>query len=101
MEILVIVYFILGLIIGKFALKCEKDIYFNSCAYKIGSDNFLPEFMVIKIEKSEDVDGRPIAKYTVRNYFFAKKNNKSFKYQTFYFYDEINKYAIGQKIRLN
>lgn len=100
MEILIILYFILGLIIGTFAIKYKKDIYFNSCAYKIESDNFLPEFMVINIEKSEDVDGRPIAKYTVRNYFFAKKNNKSFKYQTFYFYDEINKYSIGQKIRL-
>lgn len=101
MEILIIVWFILGLIIGALLLvNYKKDIYFNSCAYKTESVNFLPEFMVIKIEESEDVDGRPIAKYTVRNYFFAKKNNKDFKYQTFYFYDKINKYAIGQKLRL-
>jgi hypothetical protein len=53
-----------------------------------------------KIEESQDIDGRFIAKYTVRNCFFAKKNNRDFKYQTFYFYDKIGKYVIGQKLRL-
>ena len=56
--------------------------------------------MVIGIEKSADIDGKLIAKYTLRNYFFSKKNNKGFKYQTFYFYDKIDKYVIGQKLRL-
>lgn len=100
MEILIIVWFVIGLIVGTLVVNYKKDIYFNSCAYKIESVNFLPEFIVIKIEKCEDIDGRLIAKYTVRNYFFAKKNNKAFKYQTFYFYDKIDKYVIGQKIRL-
>lgn len=101
MEMLIIVTFAIGLVAGiSLAVNYKKDIYFNSWVYKKESENFLPEFMVIKIEKSEDIDGRLIAKYTVRNYFFSKKNNKSFKYQTFYFYDEMNKYIIGQKLRL-
>lgn len=79
----------------------EKKIYFNSNAHKIAnSDNHLPEFHVTAIEYSEDIDHRPIAKYTVRNYFFAKKNNKDFKYQTFYFYDTRDKYIIGQTLSL-
>ena len=82
------------------SLNYKKDIYFNSCVYKSECDNFLPEFMVIGIEKSADIDGKLIAKYTLRNYFFSKKNNKGFKYQTFYFYDKIDKYVIGQKLRL-
>ena len=101
MEALIIVAFVIGLVVGGILLvNYKKDIYFNSWVYKRESDNFLPEFMVIKIEESEDIEGRLIAKYTVRNYFFAKKNNKNFKYQTFYFYDKIDKYAIGQKLRL-
>ncbi len=99
--ILMIVWFVIGLIVGtSLVVNYEKDIYFNSCACKRESVNFLPEFIVVKIEESEDIDGRHIAKYTVRNYFFAKKNYRAFKYQTFYFYDEIGKYVVGQKIRL-
>jgi len=97
MEILIIVAFVLGILL---AINYKKDTYFNSCVYKIDSYNFSPEFMVVKIEEGEDIDGRLIAKYTVRNYFFAKKNNKAFKYQTFYFYDKRDKYVIGQKLRL-
>lgn len=101
MEILIIVCFVLGLIIGALlVINYPKDIYFNSCVYKIESDNFLPEFIVTNIEESLDIDGRLITKYTVRNYFFSKKNNRAFKYQTFYFYDKVDKYVIGQKLRL-
>ena len=101
METLLIVTFVIGLVVGTLlAVNYKKDIYFNSWVYKIESANFLPEFMVVKIEESEDIEGRLIAKYTVRNYFFSKKNNKAFKYQTFYFYDKIDKYVIGQKLRL-
>ena len=97
MEILII----LGLIVGTvLVINYKKDIYFNSCVYKIERDNFLPEFEVVNIEESEDIDGRLIAKYTVKNYFFSKKNNRAFKYQTFYFYDKVDKYVIGQKLRL-
>ena len=101
MGILIIVAFALWLIIGSLVvINYKKDIYFNSCVYKSEDVNFLPEFMVVEIEKSEDIDGITIAKYTVRNYFFSKKNKKGFKYQTFYFYDKIDKYVIGQKLRL-
>ena len=101
METLILIWCaFLGIIVGILVVNYKKDIYFNSCAYKVESVNFLPEFMVVKIEESADIDGIPIAKYTVRNYFFAKKNNRAFKYQTFYFYDKMDKYVIGQKLRL-
>lgn len=102
MDMLLIVTFVIGLIVGALlAINYEKNIYFNSCVYKIfENDAFLPKFTVVKIEKSEDIDGKPIAKYTVKNSFFAKKNNRAFKYQTFYFYDKIDKYIVGQDIRL-
>lgn len=101
MEILIIVTFIIGLVVGiLLAVNCKKDIYFNSWAYERESYSFLPEFMVVKIEESSDINGRSIAKYTIRNYFYSKKNNKGFKYQTFYFYDQIDKYVVGQKLRL-
>ena len=97
----IIVFFAIGLIVGtSLMINYEKDIYFNSCANKIESDDFLPEFIVVKIEESKDINGKLIAKYTVRNYFFAEKNNKAFKYQTFYFYDKIDKYVIGQQLTL-
>lgn len=103
MEILIVVAFaivllIVGILLG---VNYEKNIYFNSCAYKIESDKFSPKFEIVKIEESLDIDCRLIAKYTVRNHFFAKKNNKAFKYQTFYFYDKIGKYEIGQELGLN
>lgn len=97
MDLLIVVTFIIGcIVLVLLVINCKKDIYFNSCAYKKESINFSPEFIVAKIEESSDIDGKPIAKYTVRNYFFSKKNNKGFKYQIFYFYDEIGKYSIGQ-----
>ena len=99
---IIICYFILGIILGIILmLNYEKKIYFNSNAHDIAvSDNHLSEFHVIAIETSEDVYHHPIAKYTVRNYFFAKKNNKVFKHQTFYFYDTIDRYVIGQTLTL-
>lgn len=100
--IIIFLYFIIGGICGAvLMLAYEKKIYFNSNAHKIvESDKFLPEFHVIAIETSEDVYHHPIAKYTVRNHFFAKKNNRAYKYQTFYFYDTIDKYVIGQTLTL-
>lgn len=102
METLIFLGFIIGVVVGAILMSAyEKKIYFNSNAYKIvESDKHLPKFEVVAIEQSEDIDHRPIAKYTVRNYFFAKKNNKNFKYQTFYFYDRVDKYVIGQELTL-
>ena len=102
METLIFLGFIIGIVVGAILMSAyEKKIYFNSNAYKIvESDKFLPEFEVVAIEQSDDIDHRPIAKYTVKNHFFAKKNNKNFKYQTFYFYDRVDKYVIGQKLTL-
>lgn len=99
MEILTIITFIIGLVVG-ILVNHKKDIYFNSRVYKSECYNFLPEFIVIKIETSTDIDGELIAKYTVENYFFAKKNNKDFKHHIFYFYDKIDKYVIGQRLIL-
>lgn len=102
MENLIFLGFIIGVVVGAILMSAyEKKIYFNSNAHKIvESDKHLPEFEVVAIEQSDDIDHLPIAKYTVKNYFFAKKNNKSFKYQTFYFYDTRDKYVIGQTLTL-
>ena len=102
METLIFLGFIIGIVVGAILMSAyEKKIYFNSNAHKIvESDKHLPEFEVVAIEQSDDIDYRPIAKYTVKNYFFAKKNNKDFKYQTFYFYDRVDKYVIGQELTL-
>jgi len=100
METLIILAFIIGLVVGVLlALQYKKDIYFNSWAYERESYSFSPEFTVVKIEESSDINGRPVAKYTVSNYFFSKKDNEGFKYQKFYFYDQVGKYSIGQDIR--
>lgn len=99
METLIISAFATGFVAGiLLAISYKKDIYFNSWVYERESYNFPPEFVVVNIEESSDINGRPIAKYTVSNYFFSKKNNEGFKYQKFYFYDEIGKYSIGQDI---
>ena len=102
METLIFLGFIIGIVVGVILMSAyEKKIYFNSNAYKIvESDKHLPEFEIVAIEQSEDIDYRSIARYTVKNYFFAKKNNKDFKYQTFYFYDTRDKYVIGQRLTL-
>lgn len=102
METLIILGFIMGIVVGAMLMSAyEKKIYFNSNAHKIvESDEHLSKFEVVAIEQSEDIDYRSIAKYTVRNCFFAKKNNKNFKYQTFYFYDTRDKYVIGQTLTL-
>lgn len=102
MEILIFLGFIIGVVAGAILMSAyEKKIYFNSnCNKIVESDKFLPEFDVIAIEHSEDIDYHSIAKYTIRNRFFAKKNNKDFKCQTFYFYDTRDKYVIGQRLKL-
>lgn len=102
METLIFLGFIIGIVVGAILMSAyDKKIYFNSnCNKIVESDKFLPEFDVIAIEHSEDLDYHSIAKYTVRNHFFAKKNNKDYKYQTFYFYDRVDKYVIGQTLTL-
>ena len=102
MENLIFLGFIIGIVVGAILMSAyEKKIYFNSNAHEIvESDKHLPKFEVVAIEHSEDMYHRRIAKYTVRNYFFAKKNHKDFKYQTFYFYDRADKYVVGQELTL-
>lgn len=79
-------------------LRDRHHYYFNSCAYKRDDKRFIPTFTVDEIERCFDSDGWEIAKYTVINSYFAKKNNRNFVYQYFYFYDKVGMYNIGDEI---
>ena len=78
----------------------ENNMYFNSNAKDKDSYGFLPEFEVTDIELSYDKNTNRIARYTVINAFHAKKNFEDFRYQTFYFYDKLDAYKIGDKLTL-
>ena len=95
-----ILAFILGLWTYAIIMYKEKTFYFNSNAYDKDSNQFLPEFEVTDIKLSYDKNTNRIARYTVINAFHAKKNFKDFRYQTFYFYDKIDAYKIGDKLTL-
>lgn len=98
--ILHLIYGILiGFFIGLICFNTNKTLYFNSNKNRsIDNKRFYPEFEIIHIDKAEDESYNIIAKYTVINSFFAKKNNNDFKYQKFYFYDLKDKYQIGDTI---
>lgn len=74
---------------------------FNSSVRTINDYmKFKPKFKVEKIESFLDGYGNKIAKYTVTNCYFAKKNERDFVYQHFYFYDKVGLYNLGDEITL-
>ena len=87
-----------ALVFTFIALNLNRKSYFNSNVLGANDEKFRPRFEVVGVEAAEDGEYRTIAKYEVKNYFFVKKNNKNFKYQTFYFYDKIGAYKIGDVI---
>ena len=90
---------LMGIFLGIALCKMHKETYFNSNSNKcIYDEIFIPTFKVTNIELTEDAGHNKVAKYTILNYFFAKKNDKNFKYQQFYFYDKIDKYKVGDEI---
>ena len=60
-----------------------------------------PCFEVIKVEQTLDFNYNCVAKYTVEVCFFAKKDNKGWRRNEYYFYDRIGEYNIGDKIKLS
>ena len=78
----------------------ENKVLLNSNFKCVEEDRFAPEFSVESIEAAYDAKHRTIAKYTISNCFFAKKGNKDFRYNTFYFYDKTNKYKVGDSLKL-
>lgn len=60
----------------------------------------IPEFEVIEISKHYSTDLKSIAKYTVINSYFKRKNARGFVYRKYEFYDEPGKYKIGDMLTL-
>ncbi len=83
--------------------------YFNANRFKCSSkdkDKIVPiEFHVVKIEKAstqyeESVISKPLWKYTVECYFFFKTNDKKFINDKYIFWDEPEKYKVGDILTL-
>lgn len=97
----IFVFIVLAFVIGLITMllhKCSRQNYFNSCAYKRDDKRFIPTFTVDEIERCFDGDGWEIARYKVINSYHAKKDNRNFVYQYFYFYDKVGMYNVGDKI---
>lgn len=97
---IVIINLSVGFIMGGIVFGRWKT-YFNSKAKSISDKGFWPEFEVTNIEWATDAEYNTIARYTVVNCFFSKKDNRDFKYQKFYFYDKIDAYKVGDKLTIN
>ena len=84
----------------------SKQTYFNTNRFKAGSKNeIVPiNFYVIKIEDSEtqydeSCISKKLWKYTVETHFFFKKDKK-FIYDKYIFWDEPEKYKVGDVLTL-
>ena len=99
----------IGLAVALLVSFFKNDsIYFNTNRYKIKSnDDIVPvEFKVIKIEDDttqyeEEKFSKPLCKYTIENYFFFKTKGKRFIHNEYVFWDEPNKYKIGDVLTLS
>lgn len=103
MEVFIIGILIwIGLIVILFVSSFKiNSIYFNTNRFKTGSEcEIVPIcFYVIKVEESEtqyneSCVSKKLWKYTIVNHFFFKKNKK-FIYNKYIFWDEPNKYNVG------
>lgn len=87
---------------GVLVSRTTNSKYLNSKVYYPTTCGIKPvKFKVIKIEKALDTEGNLIAKYTVAVYFFAKENDKDWKYNKFCIYDNVDKYKIGDVLTFN
>lgn len=85
----------------------NNTTYFNTNRFKPGSKSeIVPiHFYVIKIEESEtqydeSCLSKKLWKYTVDNHFFFKKGRK-FIYEKYVFWDEPEKYKVGDVLTLS
>ena len=101
---------LLGLLITAviYALFAKNLRYFNTNRFKCGSkDKIVPIlFHVEKIEEActqyeESIISKPLWKYTIGCHFFLKANNKQFIYDKYIFWDEPEKYKIGDILTLS
>ena len=81
------------------ATVLNKTTYFNSNVDSPkGLD--LPEFKVVEIKEAYSTEYKTVAEYTVVNCFFKRKNARGWIYRKYKFYDEPNRYKIGDKLTL-
>lgn len=85
----------------------DKSTYFNANRFKAGSKSeIIPiHFYVAKIEDSEtqydeSCVSKKLWKYTIENHFFFKKDKK-FIYEKYVFWDEPEKYKVGDVLTLS
>ena len=98
----------IGLIVMSLVLFFKNDnIYFNTNRYETNSnDDIVPiVFRVIKIEDAttqyeEGKFSKSLCKYTIENYFFFKTKAKQFIHNEYIFWDEPDKYKIGDVLTL-
>lgn len=103
-----IIGILIGLIIMFLVLFFKNDNeYFNTNRYETDSnDDIIPVvFKVVKIEDAttqyeEERFSKSLCKYTIENYFFFKTKAKQFIYNQYVFWDEPNKYNIGDVLTL-
>lgn len=103
-----IVGILIGLIIIFLVLFFKNDsVYFNTNRYKIKSNNdIVPvEFKVIKIENDatqyeKEKFSKPLCKYTILTSFFFKTKTRNYIHNEYVFWDEPNKYNIGDVLTL-
>ncbi len=89
-------------VVGIYVGKLVNTICLNSKVYYPTTDGVKPvKLKVIKIEDALDTRGNLIAKYTVAVYFFAKDNDKDWRYNKFYIYADVDKYKIGDILTFN
>ena len=85
----------------------DNKNYFNTNRFKAGSKSeIVPiRFYVTKIEDSEtqydeSCISKKLWKYTIENHFFFKKDKK-FIYEKYVFWDEPEKYKVGDVLTLS
>ena len=97
---------LIGLLIINFSYREIR--YFNANRFKNGyKDKIVPiEFCVIKVEEdrtqfeNEHPIQKTLWKYTIGCHFFLKTNNKKFIYDKYIFWDEPEKYKVGDILTL-
>lgn len=104
--------FIIGILIGLIVILLvsffkDDNKYFNANRFKAGSESeIVPiHFHVIKIEESdtqydESCISKKLWKYTVETHFFFKKDKK-FIYDEYVFWDEPERYKVGDVLTLS